>query len=79
MKYFTLQECAHSDMAAKRGIDNTPSQEHMDHIVESVDRLLDPLREAWGAYCKNANLGTAGIMISSGYCGPKLNAVVGGP
>lgn len=78
MKYFTLQECTRSDTAAKKGIDNTPSQVHKDHIVESVDILLDPLREAWGEHCMKNNLGTAGIFVSSGYRGPALNAAVGG-
>lgn len=47
MKYFTLQECIYSSAAVAKGIDNTPTPEIEAHIVESVEMLLDPLREAW--------------------------------
>ena len=78
MRYFTLQECIHSDTAEARGIDNTPGAEHEAHIVESIETLIDPLREAWEAYCRQHDLGKVGIRISSGYRGPELNAAVGG-
>lgn len=78
MKYFTLKECYHSATAAAKGIDNTPSPEIEAHIVESVETLLDPLREAWGAYCEAHSLGTAAIRVSSGYRCPALNKAVGG-
>ena len=73
-----MEECTHSETAEKKGIDNTPSPEHRAHITESVDVLLIPLREAWGEYCRERCLGKAGILITSGYRGPALNAVVGG-
>lgn len=47
MKYFTLQECIYSSAAVAKGFDNTPTPEIEAHIVESVETLLDPLREAW--------------------------------
>lgn len=47
MKYFTLQECTYSATAEAKGIDNTPTPEIEAHIMESVEMLLDPLREAW--------------------------------
>ena len=78
MKYFTMQECIYSSTAVARGIDNTPSPEIEAHIVESVEMLLDPLREAWDNYCNRNNLGKGGINISSGYRCPELNAAVGG-
>lgn len=78
MKYFTMEECTHSDTAKAQGIDNTPSPVHRMHIVESIETLIDPLREAWEAYCKQNNLGKVGIRISSGYRGPELNKAVGG-
>lgn len=49
MKYFTMEECIHSKVARERGIDNTPSPEIEAHITESVESLLDSLREAWEA------------------------------
>lgn len=78
MKYFTMQECIYSSTAVARGIDNTPSPEIEAHIVESVETLLDPLREAWGEHCTRHDLGKAGINISSGYRCPELNKAVGG-
>lgn len=78
MKYFTINECTQSATARARHIDNTPDNEHLAHIIESIETLVDPLREAWAEYCRMAKLGTAGIRISSGYRGPKLNAAVGG-
>lgn len=47
MKYYTMQECTNSSTAVAKGIDNTPTPEIEAHIVESVEMLLDPLREAW--------------------------------
>lgn len=78
MKYFTIKECTQSSTARARRIDNTPNSEHLAHIRESIETLVDPLREAWAEHCRMAKLGTAGIRISSGYRGPKLNAAVGG-
>ncbi|WP_455998482.1 D-Ala-D-Ala carboxypeptidase family metallohydrolase [Phocaeicola barnesiae] len=78
MKYFTLQECIYSATAAARKIDNTPTPEIEAHIVESIETLIDPLREAWEAHCRQNGLGKVGINISSGYRGPALNQAVGG-
>lgn len=78
MKYFTLEECTRSQTAKDKGIDNTPSPDIEAHIVESIETLIDPLREAWGDYCNRNGLGKAGIYISSGYRGPELNKAVGG-
>lgn len=78
MKYFTLQECIYSATAEEKGINNKPSAIHKAHIVESIETLIDLLREAWETYCKQHSLGKVGIRISSGYRGPELNATVGG-
>lgn len=78
MKYFTVEGCTRSGTAEAKGIDNTPCAEHEEHIKESIETLIDPLREAWGQYCGNAGLGSPGIRVSSGYRGPKLNKAVGG-
>ena len=78
MNYFKLKECTQSATAEAKGIDNTPNAEHMAHIRESIETLIDPLREAWGQYCSSAGLGTPCIRISSGYRGPNLNKAVGG-
>lgn len=78
MKYFTLKECIYSATAEAKGIDNTPSAEHKAHIVESIETLVDQLREAWEVHCHQAGLGIVGITISSGYRSPALNAAVHG-
>lgn len=68
MKYFTIDELCKSSTAAQRGIDNTPTAEARKNLTELVERVLDPLREKWGAP----------ITVTSGYRCPKLNAAVGG-
>lgn len=78
MKYFTLKECIHSDMAQEKSIDNTPIDEHKEHIIESIETLLNPLRKAWGQYCRNRGLGLQGIRVTSGYRTPELNKAVHG-
>ena len=67
-KYFELAEFTSSREAKKRGIDNTPSFEVVEHLNELVDNFLDPLRAAYGMP----------IRISSGYRCPELNKAVGG-
>lgn len=78
MHYFTLAECIRSATADAKGIDNAPNEEEMMHITESVETLLDPLREAWGKRCAGFGFGTPGIRVSSGFRGTKLNAAAGG-
>lgn len=68
MKYFTLQELMRSDMAERLGIDNTPDAAVVGHLETLVERLLDPLREAFGRP----------IIVTSGYRCPELNTAVDG-
>ena len=67
-KYFTLDELVRSTEATARGIDNTPSAEAEARLDILAERLLDPLRELWGAP----------LSVSSGYRCVALNAAVGG-
>ena len=67
-RYFTLAELIKSDTAKKRGIDNTPSFEVVEHLSVLVERILEPLRAAYGKP----------ITVSSGYRCEKLNKAVGG-
>lgn len=60
-----MEECTYSDTAKKKGIDNTPGATHKAHIVESIETLIDPLREAWEQHCRAHGLGSPGIRISS--------------
>lgn len=68
MKYFSLREMYASTKAEQNGIDNTPPLEAKANLVELVDNLLDPLREAWGS----------AINVTSGYRCKVLNTLVGG-
>lgn len=78
MKYFTLEECIRSETARKNNIDNRPVGVHLNHITESIEKLIDPLREKWEERCKEKTLGSPGITISSGYRSPALNKTVRG-
>lgn len=68
MKYFTIDELTASATAQRAGIDNTPTAEARKALVELVDTVLDPLREAWGKP----------IRVNSGYRSAELNRKVGG-
>lgn len=68
MKHFTFREFEWSKKAAELNIDNTIPELVEAHIVELVDILLDPLREAWGGP----------LTVSSGYRCPELNRAVRG-
>lgn len=65
---FSLEEFYNSDTAKKYGIDNTPDETIKKHIIELVENILQPLRDAWGS----------GIKINSGYRCPKVNEKTGG-
>lgn len=52
MKYFTINECTKSSTIRARRIDNSPKSEHLAHIRESVETLVNPLRETWVKYCR---------------------------
>ena len=67
-RYFTLAEFVRSNTAKKKGIDNTPSFEVVEHLSELVETVLDPLRAAYGMP----------IRVSSGYRCPELNKAVKG-
>jgi len=68
MKYFTMRELTASATAKRRGIDNTPGTAEVENLVALVEKVLDPLREKFGAP----------IIVSSGYRCDRLNKAVGG-
>lgn len=68
MKHFSFQEFERSETAYRHGIDNTAPEGARRNIAVLVDRVLDPLREAFGKP----------IYVTSGYRCPRLNAAVGG-
>ena len=67
-KYFTINELTKSSTAQRLHINNTPTQEIKDNLQQLIDKILDPLREAYGKP----------IIVSSGYRCAKLNKIVGG-
>ncbi len=67
-KYFTINELSLSQVAAARGIDNTPPLEIIDSLEILICSLLDPIREQWGSP----------ILVNSGYRSLRLNRAVGG-
>ncbi len=67
-KYFSIDELTRSATAAARGIDNTPPEGAAARLRVLAERLLDPVRELWGAP----------LRVNSGYRSPALNAAVGG-
>ena len=66
--YFTLRELTNSSVAEKNKIDNTPSFEVVEHLSELVDKILEPMRAAYGK----------AITVTSGYRCAVLNKAVGG-
>lgn len=68
MKYFTIKELCRSTKAKKLGIDNTPTDKDVENMTRLINRVLDPLREAYGE----------AITVNSGYRSPALNKAVGG-
>lgn len=68
MKYFTMAELTASQVAKRKGIDNTPTAQAKACLTALVANLLDPLRERWGSP----------LIVTSGYRCAKLNRAVGG-
>lgn len=66
--HFELQEFVRSETADRLKIDNTPTFEVVDHLRELTERVLEPLRAAYGKP----------ITVTSGYRCEKLNKAVGG-
>ena len=66
-KNFSYQEMIKSSTAARLGVSNDASREHIINLVNLCNHILQPIREEFGP-----------IRINSGYRSPTLNAKVGG-
>src|SRR6056297_1484256 len=64
---FTLREFVKSQTASRKGIDNSPSQEHLDNAIALFENVVQPVRENFGP-----------TIITSGYRSDALNAAIGG-
>lgn len=68
MKYFTIKELCASATAAKLGIKNEPTLQQRNNLRCLVEKVLDPIRERWGAP----------IIVNSGFRCPAVNKAVMG-
>ena len=66
-KNFTLQEYTKSQTATRKGLDNTPGEEHLAKAKSLFEKVVQPVRDKFGV-----------TTINSGYRGPALNEAVGG-
>jgi len=66
-KNFTLAEFTKSQTALRHGLDNTPTDEHLESAKELFEHVVQPVRDNFGV-----------TVINSGYRGGELNAKVGG-
>ncbi len=65
--HFSLEELTHSEIAVRKGIDNTPSAE----VIANLTELAGVLEQV-------CVLLTVPLFIHSAYRSPKVNAAVGG-
>ena len=67
-EHFSLKEMTRSETATRKGIDNTPSPDHLHNLSLVCQNILEPVRNHFNKP----------VQINSAYRGPKLNAAVGG-
>jgi zinc D-Ala-D-Ala carboxypeptidase len=67
-KYVSLAEVIRSDTAKRKGIDNSPTAEHLENLKVICDEVFDKVREYFGVP----------LFISSGYRSAALNKAIGG-
>ena len=67
-KNFSLEELTRSDTAERKGIDNSPTAEHIHNLAALCENVLQPLRDK----VKHS------IRVTSGYRSEKLNNAIGG-
>ena len=67
-KNLTLQEMTRSETAKRRGIDNSPTPEHIENMKVLAEKIFQPIRNHFGVP----------IHISSGYRSKKLNSAIKG-
>ena len=68
MKHFTMNELVRSNTAINNEIDNEPTEDIKKNLIDLVENVLDPLREAYGHP----------IRVNSGYRSKELNKSIGG-
>ena len=66
--HLNLAEVTRSDAAKRHGIDNTPTDEHLENFKLLADKVFEPIREHF----------KTPIFISSGYRSQALNSFIKG-
>ena len=64
---FSLREFTKSQTASRKGIDNTPTNEHLEAAKALFKNVVQPVRDHFGP-----------TIITSGYRSPALNEAIGG-
>ena len=67
-KYVSLAEVTRSDTAKRRGIDNSPTPEHLENLKVICEEVFDKVRDYFGVP----------LFISSGYRSAALNKAIKG-
>jgi zinc D-Ala-D-Ala carboxypeptidase len=67
-KHISMKEATRSATALRLGLDNTPTEEHLDNMKLLASKIFEPLRSWVGGP----------IRINSFYRGPELNKAIGG-
>lgn len=67
-KHLELSELIRSESAKRLGLNNMPTQEHIENLKKLAENIFEPIREHFGQP----------IRISSGYRSKILNKAVGG-
>ena len=63
---FSFRELTKSQTAERKGIDNTPTEEHTENLKLLCENILQPTRDEWGV-----------VSVSSGYRSPALCVAIG--
>ena len=64
---FTLDELIKSQVAERKGINNNPSEDHMNNLKLLSEKVLQPVRDHFGKV----------VTVSSGYRSPELCETIG--
>jgi len=67
-QHLSLSELTRSDSAKRKGIDNTPTAEHLENFKKLAENIFEPIREHF----------KVPIHVSSGYRSKELNSAIGG-
>jgi zinc D-Ala-D-Ala carboxypeptidase len=67
-KNLSLSEVTYSQTALRKGIDNTPTEAHIENLKYVAEKVFQPIRDHFGVP----------IYISSGYRSQALNEAIGG-